>query len=445
MTTTNGAIRAIKTRAELGLADAFALARGTLPGGSAVADLRSTAFDRFAAVGLPHPRVEAWKYTDLRRFMRDAKPLAGLAGADAEAHAEAAGALLADSGFRRLVILNGCFVPELSDLSGLESGLSIQSMKSVLAADDLQRAQRLSAMAADDPLISLNTAFAGDGVVVEVSPNVVLGRPIHLAFVTTGGTAAAVFTKSLLVIGTAARATVIETHEGPGGLDYQVNSLLQMVVGDDAEFEHVKITSEGDRALHVATLLADIGARAIFREFGFTTGGSVVRNQLQVRLAGEGTSASIHGASLLARLQHADTTLTVDHAAAGSQSREIFKSVVDDEACAVFQGKITVQPDAQKTDAKMMARGLLLSDDAEVHCKPELEIFADDVQCGHGSTTGALDEQLKFYLMARGIPAQQAEALLIQAFVGEAIEGITQDFVRGALQDTMADWLAKRG
>ncbi|MGD5536659.1 SufD family Fe-S cluster assembly protein, partial [Xanthomonas citri pv. citri] len=159
-----------------------------------------------------------------------------------------------------------------------------------------------------------------------------------------------------------------------------VNTALQLVVADDAEFDRIKLTCEGAAALHIATLQAEIGAHARYREFGFTTGGAVVRNQLFVTLAGKGTDAQIHQASLLAGRQHADTTLVIDHAAAGSQSREVFKAVVDDEARAVFQGKITVQQGAQQTDARMMARALLLSDEAIANCKPELEIFADDVQ-----------------------------------------------------------------
>jgi Fe-S cluster assembly protein SufD len=224
-----------------------------------------------------------------------------------------------------------------------------------------------------------------------------------------------------------------------------VNAGLEMLVGDEAYLDHVKITGEGNAALHVATSSADVGAHARYREFGFTIGGSVVRNQIFVKLAGEGSVTSVNQASLLARRQHADSTLAVEHVAPGSQSREIFKAVIDDEARAVFQGKITVQPGAQQTDAKMMARALLLSDDAVVNCKPELEIFADDVQCGHGATTGALDDQLKFYLMARGIPAKEAEALLIGAFVGEVIDQVERDDLREALSQAMTRWLQERG
>ncbi|MGP8121908.1 MAG: SufB/SufD family protein, partial [Xanthobacteraceae bacterium] len=201
----------------------------------------------------------------------------------------------------------------------------------------------------------------------------------------------------------------------------------------------------GDAALHVGTLLATIGARVKFGGLSFTTGGAVIRNQLFLRLAGSDTVTDLRGVSLLAGRQHADTTLAIDHAAAGGQSRELFKAVVDGEARAVFQGKITVRREAQKTDAKMMARALLLSDRAEADSKPELEIFADDVQCGHGATTGSLDDQLKFYLMARGIPDKEAEALLIQAFAAEVVEAIAHEDVREALLAATLAWLGERG
>ena len=440
----NAEIRPIKTAAEIGLADLFAAAGPGLPGGRAIAALRLGAFDRFAAEGLPHSRDEAWKYTDLRRLVREVKPLAPKPDAAAKAAAGKAGATFTGLGFRRLLIVDGTFVPELSDLADLEAGVGIRSTATALAADE--PVLSLGAGSAKrDPAVSLNAALAADGVVVTIAPNVILDRPLHLAFVTAAATPSAAFINSRLELGAGARATLIETHEGPGQSDYQVNTALQLVVGDEARLDHIKITSEGTAALHIATLLADVGARAKYNEFGLTTGGAIVRNQLFLRLAGEGTVANVHQASLLADRQHADTTLTVDHVAAGSQSREVFKAVVDDEARAVFQGKITVQPGAQQTDARMMARALLLSDEAVANCKPELEIFADDVQCGHGTTTGALDDQLKFYLMARGIPAKEAEALLIQAFVGEVVDAIEREELREALSQTIADWLKGRG
>jgi Fe-S cluster assembly protein SufD len=176
----------------------------------------------------------------------------------------------------------------------------------------------------------------------------------------------------------------------------------------------------------------------------FTTGGGVVRNQAFVRFGGEGTVAGIRGASLLKGRQHADTTLVAEHAAADCTSREVFRSVLDEEGRSVFQGKIIVRPHAQKTDAKMMTNALLLSERAEADNKPELEIFADDVVCGHGATSGALDQELLFYLKARGIPAREAQALLIQAFVGEAVERIEHAGLRDALMDRVVAWLKAR-
>ena len=442
----NAGIRPVRTQAELGLVDVYTTSRQGLPGGSDIAAVRAAAFNHFVLAGLPHPRVEAWKYTDLRRLMRDAKPLAGPPDATAKERAQGAGGLLAGLGFRRLVIVDGSFAADMSDLAGLETGLIVRSMADALALDEPLLSQGLGSMVpADDPALALNTALAGDGVVITVSPGVTIERPIHLVFVNTGAAPAAMVTRSLVVVGGGACATFVETHEGRDQLDYQVNTVLQLVVGDEARVDHVKITREGSAAIHVATLLANIGARAKFNELGFTTGGAVVRNQLFVLLAGEGTEANLRGLSLLAERQHADSTLAVDHAAAGSQSREVFKAVVDDEARAVFQGKITVRPKAQKTDAKMMTRALLLSDRAEADGKPELEIFADDVQCGHGATTGTLDDQLKFYLMARGIPEKEAEALLIQAFAAEVVEAIEHEGLRDALMDATAAWLGQRG
>jgi Fe-S cluster assembly protein SufD len=432
----------MKTTAEQQLATAWEAAKGRLPGPAAV---RAAAFERFASTGLPHRRIEEWKYTDLRTLMRDAKPLAGPPDAAAKARAKGAG-LLADFECRRLVFVDGAFVPELSDTGGLEPGLTIRPMAQALAAGDPLLSSHFANVApSDDAAVSLNTAFMGDGAVIHVAAGVTVERPLHLVFVAGGEGAAAIFTRSLVVIEQGARVMLVESHEGPPGRDYQVNTALELAVGDEAHVDHVKITGEGPDALHISTLMAAVGAQARFNEFAFTTGGAVVRNQLFIRFNGENTLAGIGGASLLKGRQHVDTTLVADHAVAGCQSRETFKSVLDGQSRAVFQGKIIVRPGAQKTDAKMATHALLLSETAEADSKPELEIFADDVQCGHGATAGALDERLLFYLRARGIPAKEAEALLIQAFVGEAVEGIEHAGLREALMENAAAWLKARG
>jgi Fe-S cluster assembly protein SufD len=440
----NAEVAIIKTAAETGLAQAFSQARGRLPGDGAIAAQRAAAFDVFAKTGLPHRRIEDWKYTDLRALMRDAKPLAAPPDAAAKARAKTAGALLGDVETRRLVFVDGAFVAELSDFAALEPGLTVGSLADALSNGDPTLNSHLGKLApASDAAVALNTALMGDGAVIRIAAGSTIERPIHLLFVASDKPAAT-FTRSLVVVEQGARAMLIESHEGPAGSDYQVNAALEIFVGDEAHVDHVKIIGEGSDALHVSTLAAAIGARARFNAFTFTTGGAVVRNQLFLKFDGEDTVAGIRGATLIKGRQHADTTLVADHVAQRCQSREMFKTVLDGEAHGVFQGRIIVRPHAQKTDAKMMTRALLLSERAEADNKPELEIFADDVQCGHGATAGALDDDLKFYLMARGIPRPEAEALLIRAFVGEAIDGIEHAGLREALMDAVVAWLEAR-
>ncbi|HVY59630.1 MAG TPA: Fe-S cluster assembly protein SufD [Xanthobacteraceae bacterium] len=438
-------IRPIKTAAESGLAEAFIRAKSRLPGRGDVAARRESAFRRFEAQGLPHRRVEEWKYTDLRALMRDAKPLAAPPDAAAKARAKTAGHVADGIDARRLVFVDGAFVPEASDLSGLEPGLSIRSLSDALAQGDAEVVARLTAPgpADTDVAAALNTAFMGDGAVIRVARHTRLAQPIHLVFV-HGNEASAVFTRSVVVVEEGAALTLIESHEGPDGVDYQVNNGLDLAVGDGARLEHVKIGTEGSKALHVSTLTAQIGARAQFSDLIFTTGGAVTRNQLFVRCGGTDSELGLRGATLLKGRQHADATLVLDHAVGGCNSRELFKSVLEDESRSVFQGKIVVQPHAQKTDARMMTQALLLSETAEADNKPELEIFADDVQCGHGATAGALDDELKFYLMARGIPEKEAESLLIQAFIGEAVDGIEHEGLKEALMAAVVRWLEAR-
>ena len=440
----NAEVAVIKTTAETALAQTFAQVRDRLPGDEAVAARRNAAFDVFAKQGLPHRRIEEWKYTDLRALMREAKPLAGPPDAAAKARAKDAGRLLSDLEARRLVFVDGAFVPELSDLHDLEAGLAVGSLSQALTDGDPVVAARLGKVApANDAAVALNTALMGDGAVIRIAGGATIERPLHLLFVASEKSAAT-FTRSLVTIDHGARVMLIESHEGPAAGDYQVNDALELFAGDGAHVDHVKVIGEGSEALHVSTLATAIGAHARFNTFSFISGGAVVRNQLFLRLDGEGTVAGIRGASLLKDRQHADTTLFADHIARDCQSREMFKSVLDDEAHGVFQGRIIVRRHAQKTDAKMMTQALLLSERAEADNKPELEIFADDVQCGHGATAGALDEDLKFYLMARGIPPVEAEAMLIQAFLGEAIEGIEHAGLREALIESVAAWLGAR-
>ena len=436
----NVELRPTKTPAEQALSASYAAARGTLPGQGAIAELREDAFRQFEARGLPHRRVEQWKYTDLRVLMRESYPLATPPDAAARVHAKNAGKMLAGVKCRRLVFIDGAFAPELSDLAP-EAGLAIGSLAEALAKSDRLLAAHLGkTFATDDVGVALNTALMSDGAVIRIAAGVSLKRPIHLIFAAGGEQPSSTFVRSLIVIERGAKATIVESHEGG---ESQINSVLELVVGDETQVDYVKITQ--GRALHVGSLLATVGAHAKFNSFAFAGDAALVRNQNFIRFAGEGTKAAIRGVSLLRGREHVDNTLLIEHAAVGCESREQFRSVLDGESRGVFQGKIVVQPHAQKTDAKMLTRALLLSENAEADNKPELEIFADDVVCGHGATAGALDPGLKFYLMSRGISEKESEALLIEAFIDETIEEIAHEGIRDALKFAALKWLGTRG
>jgi Fe-S cluster assembly protein SufD len=270
-----------------------------------------------------------------------------------------------------------------------------------------------------------------------------LARPIQIIHVAT--TSASIVTRSHLRLGRAARARLVESYvAADGAKDYQAHDALIVSVGDEAELSLVRLVEDSADAVNVTSGLVSVGAKAKLDLFNMTSGGAVSRFQGFITLGGEGSQLSVNGVNLLKGMQHGDTTLVVDHRVPGCTSREVFRAVVDDRAHSVFQGRIIVRPDAQKTDGKMETRALLLSDEAEADNKPELEIFADDVTCGHGATAGALDENLLFYLRARGLSEKDAQALLIQAFVGEAVEAIADEGLREAVMGLAQRWLEAR-
>jgi Fe-S cluster assembly protein SufD len=376
--------------------------------------------------------------------LRDAKPLAPAPTAAARAAANDAGKSLSGLDARRIVFVDGRLVPEFSDLAGLDQGLTVRSMAEALAGGDPLLAARLEQSGTwdVDGVVALNAALMLDGALIHVAAGSTVERPLHLVFASGGGAPASIFTRSLVLVEKGARVMLVESHECRNA--YQVNSALEMVVGDGAHVDHIKVFASDPTVVHLSSLMASIGGRVRYNDFSFVVGGGLLRNQMFLRLQEGGSVVAVRGASLLRGRQHADNTLVVDHRVGGCQSREMFKTVLDGESKGVFQGKIIVRPNAQKTDAKMLSQALLLSEQAEAVNKPELEIFADDVQCGHGATSGALDKDLKFYLMARGIPEREAEALLVQAFVGEAIEGIEHAGLRDALLAHVEAWLRGR-
>jgi Fe-S cluster assembly protein SufD len=432
-----------KSETRRAVSDVFASVRDRLPGTGETAEVREEAFAAFERAGLPHRRLEDWKYTDLRALMRDVLPLAAAPDANALKRAEAALASLPAVDASRLVLVDGAFAPALSNLASLGAGVRVQTLRETLA--DSANAELLDNGAEPGAMIALNAAMATDGVVITVADRVALGRPLHIVHVATRASAAS-YTRSFLTIGKAAHVTLLESFvAADDARSYQVNDAVSVSLGDGAQLQHVRLMADGADATNITTAMFTIGAKARLTTFNMTSGGTLSRYQGHLTFAGEGAEVNANGVNLLNGRQHADTTLFLDHAVPHCMSREVFRAVIDDRAHSVFQGRIIVRPDAQKTDAKMMTRALLLSDEAEADNKPELEIFADDVTCGHGATTGALDESLLFYLRARGLSEKEAQALLIQAFVGEAIESIASDDLRELAIATAQRWLEARG
>jgi Fe-S cluster assembly protein SufD len=424
--------------------DIFAPARDRLPGTGKVADVRREAFATFERLGLPHRRVEEYKYTDLRALMREVLPLAAAPDATAIARAKAKLASVAVEGATRLVLVDGVFAAELSDTAGLDAGVGVRTLRDVLESPDNEARADLLLSLATDAMIALNAALVTDGVVITVADGAKPSRPFHIVHVATTSKALSV-SRSFLHLGKGARATLVESFVAADEASaYQVNDAVVVSVGDDAALSHIRLMRDADDAVNITTHIVTAGARAKLNVFNMTSGGAVSRLQGFITLAGEDSELNVNGVNMLRDKQHGDLTLVVDHAVPGCTSRENFRAVLDDRAHSVFQGRIIVRPHAQKTDGKMMTRALLLSDEAEADNKPELEIFADDVSCGHGATSGALDDSLLFYLRARGLPEKQAQALLIQAFVGEAIEAIEDDALRERVIDTAQGWLEAR-
>jgi Fe-S cluster assembly protein SufD len=426
--------------------DILAVARDRLPGTGKVADLRRQALEAHERLGLPSRRVEDWKYTDLRMLMREVLPLAAAPDAEALKRAAAALKLHAIADVHRVVLVDGVFAPKLSETSDLGKDVSIRTLREALEAGDAALQAQLFAPDNADAMVALNSAMMTDGIVIEVADNAVIPLPLHIVHIASGAAPAAMFTRSLLRLGEHASATLVESYIGAEGAKaYQVHDSLIVAIGDGARLDHVRLIEDSREAFNISSAVVTLGANAHFNTFGMNTGSLVSRYQAVIAVAGEGSRVETNGVNLLNGRQHADTTLFLDHAVPNCSSNEIFRAVLDDRSHSVFQGRIIVRPKAQKTAAKMMTRALLLSDEAEADNKPELEIFADDVTCGHGATTGALDDSLLFYLRARGLSEKEAQALLIQAFVGEAIEQIANDALRELAISAAQRWLAARG
>jgi Fe-S cluster assembly protein SufD len=438
-------VAVMKTKAEQALSEAFEANAGKLPGGTAVQAARKAAISQFGMLGLPHRRVEEWKYTDLRVNLKDAAaPAIHDTTAVTATELKVALGPLAHVDAYRIVFVNGRCHPDLSNVNDAK-GLEVKPLSGALEAAQDKVAEGLMRTTGPerDATIALNTAFITDGAIVRVAADAKLTKPLLIVFVTAGKTAQLTSVRNVISVGAKSHATVIETHVALAGAtaDGQTNALTELTVGQAASLAHIKVATGAGGGVHLANWNISLGADTDYRGFQYTSGQGLTRNQITAVYAGEGSKFDLSGVFLARGSEHVDTTLVVDHAVPRCTSRELFKGVLDGRARGVFQGKVIVRPDAQKTDGKQMAQALMLSPDAEFDSKPELEIYADDVVCGHGTTTMELDKDLLFYCMSRGIPENEARALLIESFIGEAFDKVEHDDLRAALTSYATDWL----
>jgi Fe-S cluster assembly protein SufD len=425
------------TAAEKALAASFAPAAGEP---AWLADARRAALARFGALGLPTTRDEDWRFTSLA-------PLASLdlRRAPAAEGGAAAGLLsraAAPEG-ARLVFVNGRYRPDLSSRGGLPRTAALATLGEALrdAPDEVR--PHLGRLARPDgqAFVAANAALFEDGAFLKIPPNVRLDAPIALVFVSDSAQPAASHPRTLVVAGEGSRATLLETFVGGDAAPYLTNAVTELVLGAGAEVEHVRLQAEGAAAVHVSVLHAEQAAGSSLAAHTFALGAKLSRAEIRVRLAGEGARVAANGLYMASGDQLVDNFSWVEHAVPRCSTNESYKGILDGKARGVFSGRIRVLPGAQKTNAYQLNSNLLLSDDAVVDTKPQLEIFADDVKCGHGGTVGQLDEKALFYLRSRGIGETEARSLLIWAFASGMVGLVGAPSLRARAKNLVASRL----
>lgn len=426
-----------KQEFEIYQADFHRHMRSATPSGAEwLGTLRESALREFDELGFPTTRHEEWKYTNVAPIATGNFRLPGEDKVRVDA-GQLARFTFGDAELARIVIVDGRFVPELSSMETLPGGVTVQNLADAAAANSEVVRQHLAqhARANDHGFTALNTAFVGDGAFVHVPKGVSIQAPIHVLFVSTGrGQATVTYPRSLVVIEENAQAEIVESYVGLNDEKYLTNAVSELIVGDNAHLRHCRIQDESKHAYHVATLQVNQGRDSTLQSHSITLGAKLTRNNVEAVLDGEGGHCTLNGLFLVDGERHVDNHLRVDHARPHCDSREYYKGVLTDKGRGVFSGRILVRKDSQKTDAKQTNMNLLLSPDATIDTKPQLEIFADDVKCTHGATIGQLDADAIFYLRSRGMTEAAAKRLLVNAFAGEIIDEITIDPVRAHLE-----------
>jgi Fe-S cluster assembly protein SufD len=405
-------------------------------------DLRARGAARFTALGVPTVRDEEWRFTNVTALNSiEFVPAGPISGA-----AERLSGFAYTDAAIRLVVVNGRFDGTLSRTKGLPGGVVAASLASAMKdhADIVQRYFGQLADFTNRSFAALNTAFVQDGAFIHVPDGVVLDAPIHVIFVAgADGTTVMAHPRTLIVAGAGSQASVIESYIGVTGETYFTNAVSEVFVGENGAVDHYKIQQESFDAYHIASLHTHTSRSSRFSSHSFTLGGKIVRNDVLAILDGEGGDCTLNGLYLADRDRLVDNHTTIDHAKAHCGSHEVYKGILGGTSRAVFNGKIIVRQDAQKTDAKQTNRALLLTDGATINTKPQLEIFADDVKCTHGAAIGQLDDEAIFYLRARGMTYADARDMLIHAFAAQVLDGVKVEPLRESLEAELFEQLAK--
>jgi len=398
--------------------------------------VRRAAIARFARTGFPPARDEEWRFTPIGPIVQGRwRPATG--GPGELSRGQLAPFVFGHADWTTLVFVNGVYSEALSAIGALPPGVRVASLADALRADGASLHAHLTRHAPIEgsPFTALNTAFLAEGGVVHVGAGVDLAAPVHLLFVATaeaGGTVS--HPRNLVVVERGARASIIESYVTLApGQGYWTNPVTEVAVAAGAWVEHTRIQRESEQAYHVGLTYVDQQRDSHYRSFSLAMGGALARHNLHVRLNGENVETLMYGLYVTRGDQVADNHTAIYHDQPNCRSWEVYKGILDGRSRAVFNGKVFVRPEAQKTDAKQTNRNLLLSDGARVNTKPQLEIFADDVKCTHGATVGRLDEVARFYARSRGIPAAAAERLLIYAFAAEVVDEVALAPVREEL------------
>lgn len=421
----------------------YAATAAALPGAGdpRVAKLRETGAADYRRQGLPHAKVEAWRYTRLKDL--ETLPFGRFAAGDAADAVPGAG--LAEVA-ARVALVDGRFAAAQSTLPTVP-GLTVRSLKDCLEAGDAAVIAALDREVSFEqaPLAALASAYLEDGAVIAVEAGAEIALPVEVASaITQAGAPRIAFPRIVVLLGDKASLTLVESYSGPAHGAYAVDAVTEIVLGEGANLRHFVVQGEGAEATHVSAGRCDVPADARYEGFILQLGGKTCRREMRLRMIGERGEARLNGAYAAKDDGICDTTTEIQHIACETFTDQVFKGVLDDRARGIYQGKVHVHRDAQRIVGNQLHNGLLLSRNAEVDCKPELEIYADDVKCSHGATCGELSEEQVFYLCSRGIDPATARALLLQAFLGEAFEMISVESVREAFAAKAEKWLAER-